>query len=92
MHPAQIKAAIQMSGSTIAAIAEVLEVERSAVGHVIHGRTRSARIEEAIAKVVRRPMHEIWPTWYAPDGRKKTRQTNQLEQLRRARELIRAAG
>lgn len=91
MHPAQIKAAIQMRGYSLVALAEALKIDRSLIGKVISGRSRSAQVEEAIAKVIARPIHEIWPQWYRADGTKRSRLTDRAEQVRRASALLRAA-
>lgn len=61
MHAEQIKAAIRMAGTTPAAIAAQLKVSPSTVGHVIHGRGTSARVELAISKVTGLAVSVMWP-------------------------------
>lgn len=68
MHPAQIKAALEMAGYTQARIARLLGRKNSmVVSHVIHGRSRSRLIELRIAAVLGKSPHQIWPDWYTPD-------------------------
>ena len=71
MHAEQIKASIRMAGTTPAILADELGVARATVSQVIHGRSRSARIEKAIAKVVGRPPALIWPDRPKPLSRRK---------------------
>jgi lambda repressor-like predicted transcriptional regulator len=61
MHPEEIKAAIRMNGTTPSVIAAELEVSRTTVSTVIHGRCESARVKERIAKVINKPVDAIWP-------------------------------
>lgn len=60
MHAEQIKASIRMAGTTPAILADELGVARATMSQVIHGRSRSARIERRIAEVVGRPASQIW--------------------------------
>ncbi|MBI2397710.1 MAG: hypothetical protein HYV17_07920 [Xanthomonadales bacterium] len=39
-----------------------------AIHAVINGRSRSRRIENRIAVLLKKPLHEIWPQWYSPNG------------------------
>lgn len=66
MHPELIKAAIRMKGTTPTALAAKLKVAPSTVFEVISGRTRSARIERAIADLVGHPIATLWPGHAAP--------------------------
>lgn len=66
MHPEQIKAAIRMSGTTSAVLAEELGVSRSSFAIVIHGRGTSARIKACIAKAIGEPVDVIWPPKATP--------------------------
>lgn len=61
MHPEEIKAAIRMSGTTPARIADELEVARSTVSQVIHGKGVSARVRKRIAAVTGHPVEKLWP-------------------------------
>lgn len=62
MHREQIKAAIRMIGVTPAMIAEELNISQSAVTSIIAGRSTSARVQNYIAKLIDKPVNEIWPT------------------------------
>lgn len=70
MHPAQIKAAIAMRDYTQSKIAAETKVEPNSVSAVIHGRSRSARIERRIALVTGLPLHVLWPQWYGDSPRR----------------------
>lgn len=60
MHPEDINAALRKTGNTQAMLADELEVARSSIHDVIHGRKRSARIQARIAEIIGRPVSEIW--------------------------------
>jgi lambda repressor-like predicted transcriptional regulator len=62
MHPEQIKAAIRMTGTTPAVLADELGVSRSTVSHVINGRGTSARVKSKIASVTGLSISTLWPT------------------------------
>lgn len=61
MHPEEIKAALRMQGITPAALADDMGVANSSVSQVISGRATSARISARIAKIIGKPVAEIWP-------------------------------
>jgi len=61
MHPEQIKAAIRMNGTTPARLADELQVTRTTISQVIHGKSVSARIQGRIAEVIGQPVAVIWP-------------------------------
>ncbi|MPT28067.1 MAG: transcriptional regulator [Achromobacter sp.] len=61
MHPELIKASIRMKGTTPTALAAKLKVAPTTVFEVIAGRTRSARIERAIADLIGQPISVLWP-------------------------------
>ncbi|GAB6040148.1 helix-turn-helix domain-containing protein [Endothiovibrio diazotrophicus] len=48
-------------------IAEELGVSPTSVGNVIAGRCSSARIEKAISRHTKIPLHTLWPKRYGPD-------------------------
>lgn len=60
MHPEEIKAALRIKGITLVALAQDLNLSRSMVTQVIHGYTRSQRVEERIAKALDKPVASIW--------------------------------
>lgn len=59
-----IKAALHLRGSSYSDIARQIEVTTSAVSLVARGRSRSKRIEEAIAQQVGVEPHLLWPEHY----------------------------
>jgi lambda repressor-like predicted transcriptional regulator len=61
VHPEEIKAAIRMTGTTPAAVADELKVSRSMVSHVIAGTAKSARIAERISEITGMPIVTLWP-------------------------------
>ena len=61
MHPEQIKAAIRMTGTTPAVLAEELGLSRSMLSAVIAGRGKSARVQERIAQVTGLSVDTLWP-------------------------------
>ncbi|MBZ0253105.1 MAG: helix-turn-helix domain-containing protein [Candidatus Methylomirabilis sp.] len=67
MHPEDIKAGLRKSGTTPAALARTLKVDRSLVSRVIFGRSKSGRVARAIARKLGKKPSELWPQVY---GRK----------------------
>lgn len=49
-------------------LAREANVSRAAVSAVIHGRTRSERIERLIAKSCGKTLHELFPAWYPEEA------------------------
>lgn len=64
MHPEEIKAAIRMTGTTPAYIADGIGVSRTCVSHVIHSRGISAKVAKRIAEVTGIPVARLWPGKY----------------------------
>lgn len=64
MHPANIKAALEIYGTSQTEIANELGVSDSAVNLVITGRSTSRRIANAIATKIGKSIDEIWPGRY----------------------------
>lgn len=60
MHPEEIKAALRIKGTTLAALADQCGVSRSMVTHVIHGYARSKHIQDRIAQILDKPVETIW--------------------------------
>lgn len=69
MHPIAIKAELEMKGFTQSDVARALRVAPNTVGYVVHSRGRSRKIENRIAVILDKPLHEIWPAWYGKDGK-----------------------
>ena len=64
MHPADIKAEIEKSGTSQADLSRDLKVSKTVVNEVIYGRTTSRRIAEHIAAKIGKSIDEIWPGRY----------------------------
>lgn len=62
MTPVDIKVELLRKGVTIASIAKELEVEAPHVSQVLHGKRRSPRVEQAIAKAIGRPVAKVFRT------------------------------
>jgi lambda repressor-like predicted transcriptional regulator len=73
MHPEQIKAHMRMNGTSPSRLADLMAKSRMAVSNVIHGRMTSRAIAKRIAKVVGRPVAELWPGRYDEAAPKKKR-------------------
>lgn len=65
MHPEDIKAAMRKNGVKPADLARHLGVSQMSVSNTLHGTTKSRRIANAIARIVGRPVGEIWPGRYS---------------------------
>jgi lambda repressor-like predicted transcriptional regulator len=78
MHPAQIKAALEMAGTTQAELARSVigrhgrHVSSAAVHHVVRGLSTSKAIAQAISQVTGLSTSEMWPGRYAEPAQKRT--------------------
>ncbi len=59
--PRDIKIALIERGTSGAAVARSLGVDRTMVYHVIAGRAKSPRVREAIARAVGKKVSDLWP-------------------------------
>jgi lambda repressor-like predicted transcriptional regulator len=66
MHPADIKYELARADYTQTDVASECGVRPGTISAVIHGRSRSKKIESRIAAIVRITPAELWPQWYAP--------------------------
>ena len=64
MKPLEIKHAIENAGLTQKELAKKENVTPTAVNRVIWRNDTSSRIRKAIARVINRPVEEIWPEYY----------------------------
>ncbi len=64
-NPDLIKYYLVQNFTSPANLAREANVSRAAVSAVIHGRTRSERIERMIAKICGRTLPELFPAWYS---------------------------
>lgn len=60
MHPADIKAALQKRGSSLAKVARTLEVSPPTVTQVVYGRVTSRRIATEIARQAGLPLSRVF--------------------------------
>ena len=68
MHPADINSSLRRLSLNHQHIGDQCDVSASAVGKVIRGESRSAKIEKAISDKLGMPLHVLWPQYYsAPD-------------------------
>lgn len=85
MHVADINAALKKNGIGNAQLSEQCGVSASAVGKVIRGESRSAKIEKAISDKLGLPLHVLWPQYYSapdqPEPARKEAAPNPLEAL-----------
>jgi len=65
MHYADINAALHKARKPPAQLARELEVPRSNVSMVIHGKAKSRRIANRIAKITGLSVDELWPGKYS---------------------------
>ena len=59
--PMEIKAALILKGIKMVEVAEKCNVKPTTVSQVIAGRSKSARIQITIAKIIEKEVCEIWP-------------------------------
>lgn len=64
MHPAQIKAALDVAGYKQVDLAGELGLSPNTVSAVIKGRSRSKQVEERIASITGHTLEELWPQWH----------------------------
>lgn len=66
-----------MRGTTPAAMADQLSLSRMTVSNVIHGRSISRRVANAIADLIEQPVNRIWPGQYEPHRSNKLKREGQ---------------
>ena len=68
MHPEVIRAEIKMKGLSLADVAAMAGIGESTVRQAL--RKPSTAGEMAIAKVLDKPLYELWPERWTKDGRR----------------------
>lgn len=93
-EPAKIKYALALRGYQQTDIARECDVEPNTVSAVIHGRSRSKRIEMKIAAITGLPLAELWPQWHGPQSERRRRRAVSPAQVAEALRALpaRAAG
>jgi len=87
-QPALIKYALALRGYTQTGVARECDVEATTVGAVIHGRSRSKKIEARIAAITGMALAELWPQWHSPSAKRSRRPVMSAMQVA---ELLRAS-
>lgn len=64
VNPFDIQAALRKAGLNQTAIAARLRVSRQAVTRVVHGQSRSIRIEREISRITGLALEALWPERY----------------------------
>lgn len=64
MHHEDIKAALRKKGVSSADLARHLGLSQMTISHVIHGRSKSVRVANAIAQITGHSLHVLWPSRY----------------------------
>jgi lambda repressor-like predicted transcriptional regulator len=85
MKPYEIKAEIHNKGFSCAMLARTLGTSPNAISGVINRHTTSTRIATAIAKVVGKPVTEVFPDVGTYDG--STKSMMKQQRVERAEEL-----
>ncbi|MGB3749431.1 MAG: hypothetical protein WA961_14625 [Rhodanobacter sp.] len=81
---ARLKYALAVRNLTQAALALQINVKPTTVGAVIHGRSRSKKVETRIAAATRMPLAELWPQWHGPNAKPSRRKSRQSIDRQRA--------
>ena len=68
MHPELIKAQLRMAGYTLADVARMHSIPESNVRAALRKPTTSG--EKAIADVMGKKLHELWPERWTKDGKR----------------------
>ena len=58
-------------------MADQLSLSRMTVSNVIHGRSTSRRVADAIASLIEQPVNRIWPGQYEPHRMNKLKRRGQ---------------
>ncbi|WP_278404875.1 helix-turn-helix domain-containing protein [Pseudoalteromonas ruthenica] len=85
MKPEEIKLAIRQKGYTLSMLADALEVNLATVSGVVCGHTQSRRTALAIAKLIDKPIEDIFPkvpSYTQPKHLKGAQRKTGVEQLR----------
>lgn len=83
MHAEEIKAALKMRFGSLAAFAVKLGRNEGAVSRAINTPGYSRPVEAEIAKILCKPVHEIWPSRYDVSGEPLSYSVSALSAARR---------
>lgn len=73
MKPLEIRHEIESAGISLAQIGRELGKTRQAVSHVVLGLSRSKPIEACIASILSKALVEVFPQWYGPNQRRRSK-------------------
>lgn len=65
----EIRHGLNLAGTSFSEIARMLKVSHTTVNNVSRSKTRSARIEQAIASALGKKPCEIWPEYFEGKGK-----------------------
>lgn len=91
MNAEEIKAALQAQGITYAAIAEASDLTVSYISSIITRRTTSKRVSNIIAKVLQKPVEEVFPELFEPTKGHATRRQLAEQKHQLAVDIVRQA-
>ena len=61
MNPQEIIFKLRLNDWSGPKVGEALGISRSAIGHVIHGRSKTRRVRYFISGIINIPVEDIWP-------------------------------
>lgn len=92
-EPAKIKYALALRGYQQTDVAKECGVEPNTVSAVIHGRSRSKRIEMRISAITGLQLVELWPQWHGARSERRRRPVSAAQVAEALRSMpARAAG
>lgn len=84
MKPVEIRIELLRKGFTNSKVASELRLSRSTVGEVIHGRQRSRRVAEKIAKITGLTVGQMWPGQYVAKVQRKVSTRHAIKRVSRS--------
>jgi len=90
-NPAKIKCALMLRGYRQADVAGECGVENNTVWAVIHGRSRSRKIENRIAAITGISLADLWPQWHGQDATRRRRRAIDVVKVAEALRTLEAA-
>ncbi len=80
---ATVKIALMLAGITQAEIADQCGVAPNTVNAVVHGRSRSRKVENRITTATGVSREQLWPQWYGPNAVRRRKPVSGAEIARR---------
>lgn len=85
MHPEDIKASVRKKGTTLTALAVANGLSPSACRKAL--KVPCPRADEAIARCIGKPLHQIWPQRYDRQGNRQFTKVNNTRSSERTHRL-----